>query len=156
MSELYAYICTKSTVDPYVSFRAVDLQSLARDVSDGFAALSGGHSLVGQLAFFPTQRSVPNHLLCDGREVLKTAFPELYQYLGSSQGTATDPAKFKVPTYVGTAAFVPATASTTETEDQGTVSTPTPAPIPGDPTPPPDLYGDADSGGRVNRGTALP
>ena len=27
-------------------------------------------------------RSVPNHLLCDGREVAKASFPELYGYLG--------------------------------------------------------------------------
>jgi hypothetical protein len=156
MSELFTYICTKSTVDPYVSFNALNLNALSREVSDAFLSLQGGYSRVGQLAFFPVQRSVPNHLLCDGREVYKDAFPELWEYLGSSQGTPTDPDKFVVPSFVGAAAFAPAATSSTETENQGTVSTPTPTPPPGDPAPNPDLYGDTTSGGRVTRGTAIP
>lgn len=151
MSDLFAYICTHSTVDPYVPTGAVDLLKLARDTSDGFLALSGGYNRVGQLAFFPVQRSVPNHLLCDGREVYKASFPELYEYLGSSQGAPVDPDKFVIPSYVGAAAFVPAPVADTETESGGTVSTPPPVPPVGDPEPREDLYGDTDSGGRYDR-----
>ena len=148
MSELFAYICTRSTVDPYVPSGAANLGMLARDVSDGFLSLSGGYNRVGQLAFFPVQRSVPNHLLCDGREVSKVSFPELYEYLGSSQGTPADSTKFVLPSFVGAADFTPAPAAATETETASTVSTPTPTVPPGDPVPREEIYGDTDSGGR--------
>lgn len=147
MADLFAYICTKSTVDPYVPSGAIDLPHLARDTSDAFYALSGGYFRVGQLAFFPVQRSVPGHLLCDGREVPKTGFPELYQYLGSSQGTPADPNNFKLPDFIGVSSFTPAPAASTETANLGTVSTPEPTPPVGDPQPIHEIYGDTDSGG---------
>src|SRR5689334_21460180 len=100
MSEFYAYICTKSTVDPVLPSRTASVDILARDVSDSFSALVGGYFRVGQLAFFPVQRSVPGHLLCDGRQVSKSSFPELYEYLGSSQGTPADAHNFVLPDYL--------------------------------------------------------
>lgn len=156
MSELFAYICTRSTVDPYVPTGAANLLTLARDTSDGFLALSGGYNRVGQLAFFPVQRSVPNHLLCDGREISRASFPELYEYLGSSQGVPVDPDNFLIPSYIGAADFTPAPAADTETESGGTVSTPVPTPPVGDPEPREDLYGDTGSGGRPNRFEVIP
>lgn len=126
MSALLVYICTKSTVDPYVAPSAADLRMLARDVSDGFLALSGGYRMVGQLAFFPLQRSVPGHLLCDGREVPKASFPELYSYLGNTEGTPVDPDNFVLPNYVGATAFEPAATSEPETVDAGTSTAPAP------------------------------
>lgn len=147
-NRFFAYICTKSTADPYLPSRTTSLDVLSRDVSDAFQAISGGRFEVGQLAFFPVQRSVANHLLCDGREVLKSSFPELYAYVGDTQGGATDPARFKLPNYLGS--FSPATMAAAEAANNGTVSTPAPA------SPPPayfpeqsdPLYGDVDSGGR--------
>jgi hypothetical protein len=148
VSTFYAYICTKTTADPYVPSRAANLDVLARDVADGFSALSGGRMEVGRLSFYPVQRSVPNHLLCDGREVPQSSFPELYSYLGDSEGAAADPTKFKLPDYL--AAFDPAPAADTETETDGTVTTPPPAVPP--PTDYPErkerIWGDVDSGGR--------
>jgi hypothetical protein len=146
MSEFFTYICTKSTADPFLPTRTPSLEVLARDTSYGFGALAGGYYRVGELTHFPVQRSVPNHLLCDGREVAKASFPELYAYLGSSQGTATDADKFVLPQFLGS--FAPAAASGTETEVGGTVSTPVPTPPGGDPAPDPNIYGDTDSGGR--------
>jgi hypothetical protein len=148
MSQFYAYICTKTTADPFIPPRSVSLDMLSRDVSDAFQGISGGRYEVGKLAIYPVQRSVPNHLLCDGREVAQNSFPELYEYLGDTQGSASDPANFVLPDYLS--AFVPATTSDTETVTDGTVSTPVPA------SPPPTyfeersdrLYGDVDSGGR--------
>ncbi len=149
MSEFFCYICTKSTADPYLPPRATSMEILNREVSDAFMALSGGRFEVGKLAFYPVQRSVANHLLCDGREVLKASFPELYGYYGDAGGVATDPDSFKLPDYLTD--FVPSPTAETETTNQGTVSTPEPA------VPPPAyydrvdrLYGDVDSGGRVN------
>lgn len=156
MSEIFVYICTRSTVDPYVPAGAVNLAQLARDASDGFLALSGGYYRVGQLAMFPVQRSVPSHLLCDGREVSRASFPELYQYLGSSQGTPVDPDNFVLPSFIGAAALDPAPVADTETTDAGTSSTPPPTPPVGDPQPIEEIYGDTDSGGRWDRFTAEP
>jgi hypothetical protein len=149
MSVYFAYIATKTTADPYIPPRAVNVDILSRDVSDSFAAISGGRLEVGRLAFYPVQRSVPNHLLCDGREVLKTSFPELYAYLGETEGVAADPLKFKLPDYV-TAVPAAATVADPETTNTGTVSTPAPIvppetyyPEQSDP-----VWGDVDSGGR--------
>lgn len=148
MSELFAYICTRTTADPYLPPAIPDIRILARDVSDAFVALSGGHQIVGQLRFFPVQRAVPYHLLCDGREVAKTSFPELWNLLGETQGTPVDTDNFVLPSFIGAAAFDPAPAAQTETEDQGTVTTPPPT----DPSVPnwdPDVYYDVESGGKV-------
>ena len=145
MSELFPYICTRTTADPYIPPVVSDIRHLSRDLSDAFVALSGGYRMAGQIVFFPLQRSVPAHLLCDGREVGKTIFPELYSFLGDTQGTPVDPDNFVLPNFIG-GAFTPAAAADTETENQGTVSTPPPS----DPSIPNwyDPYGDADSGGK--------
>ncbi len=148
MSQFYTYIATKTTADPYLAPRTANITILARDVADGFSALSGGRLNVGQLAFFPVQRSVPNHLLCDGREVLQSSFPELYGYLGASEGAPVDAAKFKLPNYLST--FAPATTASTETVHQGTASTPEPAVLPPayNPETSTPTWGDVESGGR--------
>lgn len=156
MSAFYTYIATKSTSDPYLPPRAASLDVLSRDVSDAFLALSGGRFEVGKLAFYPAQRSVPNHLLCDGREVLKSSFPELYGYLGDQEGAAVDPDSFVLPNYL--TGFAPAPTAEPETTTGSTVTTPTPAipppnyyPEQSDPT-----YGDVDSGGRYRENEAIP
>ncbi len=150
MSEVFAYVCTKSTVDPYLPPMAANQARFARDVADGFAALSGGHFTVGKLAFFPMQRSVPNHLLCDGREVAKASFPELFDFLGDSQGTSTDADYFVLPNYLGS--LTPAATADIETATGGTVTTPDPTPpAPTDPPVEYPTYGDVDSGGRYRR-----
>lgn len=113
---------------------SVDLVRLSREVSDAFEALAGGSFIVGKMAFYPLQTSVPSHLLCDGREVAKVSFPELYAFLGDSQGTSVDPDNFVLPNFIGADAFTPPSTSDTETTDGGTTNT--------------GLGGDVDSGGR--------
>lgn len=149
MSTLFAYISSKTTADPYIPPVTSDIRTLSRDVSDAFVALSGGYRMVGQLAFFPLQRTVPGHLLCDGREISKQTFPELYSFLGDTQGAPVDPLNFVLPNFIGAASFVPAAAAATETESAGTVT----SPVPTDPDIPDydwwkNIYGDTDSGGR--------
>jgi hypothetical protein len=96
----------------------------------------------------PVQRSVANHLLCDGREVSKASFPELYSYLGDTQGTPVNPDNFLLPDYL--TAFAPAPTADVETAADGTVTTPPPAVPP--PTDYPErtdrVWGNVDSGGR--------
>ncbi len=147
MSELFPYICTKSTVDPYIPPLNYDIRTLSRDVSDAFVALSGGYYQVGQVKFFPLQRSVAGHLLCDGKEVSKASFPQLYSFLGDTQGLPSDPANFILPDFIGAASFVPAAASQPETVTDGTTT----APPPTDPSIPGwdlETYNQWDNGGR--------
>jgi hypothetical protein len=130
MSEIYAYICTKQTADPYVPSTSRDLTMLSRDVSDGFQALVGGYLRVGQISFFPIQKAVPYHLLCDGHEEPQGRFPELYAYLGNSQGTPVDPDNFVLPDYIGS--LTPAASADPEVIEGGTVTSETPSPGTGD------------------------
>lgn len=154
MSQIFVYICTKTTADPFLPPRTTSVDVLSRDVSDAFAALAGGHYTVGKLAFFPQQRSVPNHLLCDGREVAKVSFPELYGYLGDAEGTA-GPDSFRLPNFL--TGLDAAVTATTESASTGTVSTPAPeVPPPGEyPERTDRFYGDVDSGGRFRNPAAL-
>lgn len=139
MSQFFAYICTRTTADPYLPAGTNDLRILSRDVSDAFVAIAGGFQKVGQISLFPIQRAVPNCLLCDGQEVPKVAFPELYDYLGDTQGTPLSAANFVLPDYVSD--FAPATVVEPETVVAGSVTTPT---LTGN-------YTRADSGGRTER-----
>ncbi len=143
-NRIYTYICTRSTVDPFIPSMTPNIAVLSRDMSDAFAAIAGGFFEVGKLAQFPVQRSVANHLLCDGREVARSSFPELFDYLRNTQGAAADPLNFKLPNFLGT--ITPAAVAQTETATLGTVSTPPPVGFP--PDEPANNYGDADSGGR--------
>lgn len=125
MSELFAYIATKQTADPFIPPMTQNVNKLARDVSDGFSALQGGYYRVGEISFYPAQRAVANHLLCDGTEVSKVSFPELFEYLGDSQGTPADPENFVLPNFVGT--LEPATTVIPEVIEGGTVTSETPS-----------------------------
>lgn len=147
MSELFAYIATSSTSDPYVPPRPLNLDQLSRDTSDAFLALSGGRRVVGRIIFLPLQKSQPGHLLCDGREVSKIAYPELYEFLGNFMGTPTDPANFVLPNYIGGTAFVPAATAAPETTTGNTVTSETSSPGSGDSGGTVDPA--VDSGGRV-------
>lgn len=148
MSQFFAYIATKTTADPYLPPATPDIRILARDVSDAFVALSGGYQRVGELKFFPLQGTVAGHLLCDGREVSKISFPELYGFLGDTQGTPANAANFVLPNFVGAASFDPAPVAEPEVEVGGSVTTTPPT------VPDPDIdywwknYDPADSGGR--------
>lgn len=125
MSEIFTYICTKQTADPFIPPASVNIDHLSRDVSDGFAALQGGYFRVGQLALYPAQRAIANHLLCDGQEVPKASFPELYDYLRDFEGTPADPLNFVLPNYIGS--LVPAAVAAPETVEGGTVTSETPS-----------------------------
>lgn len=148
MSTVFPYICTTQTMDAFIPATARDLPTFARDVSDGFYAMQGGYRRVGQLAFFPLQKAVPFHLLCNGQEVPKASFPELYEYLGDFEGAAADPANFKLPNYIG-AALEPAATAAAETVEGGTVTSEPSTPGGGDSGGSIDKA--VDSGGRVRR-----
>ena len=121
MSVLFTFICTNSTNDVAVPPRAYGSQeNFNRNVSDGFAALAGGYSRVGKLAFFSIQAAIANHLICDGSEYPILAFPELAAFLGNNEGTPTSALNFKVPNFVATIAAAPTV--TPQVVTAGTVS----------------------------------
>lgn len=122
MSALYVYICTKQTVASFIPPRSRSVENLSRDVSDAISAMQGGYLTVGKLAFLPLQKSLPFHLLCDGREVAKVDFPELYDFLGDFMGTPVDPDNFVLPSYIGEVALAPAAVAAPETTAGGTVT----------------------------------
>lgn len=152
MSELYAYICTQQTADPYVPPVARDLVTLARDTSDGFQALVGGYLRVGQISFFPIQKAVQYHLLCDGHEEPIGRFPELAAYLGTSQGAPSDPGNFVLPNYIG--GLTAAATANPETVQGGTVTSE--AALPGTGGSGGSINRPVDVGGRIRPGEAIP
>lgn len=118
---LFAFIATKTTYANVVPDRARNQEDFNRRVSLAFKGNQGQQLQVGRISFFPLSKAVPGHLLCDGGEVSKTAFPELYSYLGDTQGTATDSANFKLPD-IRNFAFS-ATVPVQTVDQGGTVST---------------------------------
>jgi hypothetical protein len=150
-NEIYRFMATKTTYATVVPERARDQRELNRKVSQTFKANKGRATIVGEIAEFPLSTSIPNHLLCDGSEVGQLNFPELYAYLGLSQGTPAVATNFKLPNYIGTAAPAvtspPQTVTTAGTVSTGgTVTPPTGAGQTGGTT-----GGNVTSGGRGNR-----
>lgn len=52
---------------------------------------------IGTIIPFGSNNIPVGYLICDGSEVLKTIYPELYGVIGNSFGTVTDSTKFKLP-----------------------------------------------------------
>ena len=115
----YRFIATKTTYQTTIPAFIKSLPELVHRVR---GALLAGQSLtVGELKDFPLSNAIANHLLCDGSEVAQIDFPELYAYLGDSQGTPVDSANFVLPDYVGAA--TPAATYPPQITEGATVST---------------------------------
>lgn len=100
MSVVYTFIATKSTYAATIPLFVKDVADLARRVRN---TLSGNQYpiRVGELRDFPLAVAIENFLLCDGSEVGRLDFPELYDYLGDSQGAPANAANFLLPNYLG-------------------------------------------------------
>ena len=85
-------------------------------------------------------------VLCDGSELSKLSFPELFEYLGDSQGTPVDAANFVLPDFVGAA--TPAPTYPVQVVTQSDVNTGTPPTIPPTGTPGGVTNPNPPSGGR--------
>lgn len=119
MSNLFAFICTRTSADFVVPVSAPSQGDFNRKVHNAFRGMVGGHLNVGDIKFRPTQDAVQDHLLCDGSVVQREQFPLLVDYLaGAGAAQATLPAP---PFTFGTVTV------TQTTSDSGTVSTGTPA-----------------------------
>jgi hypothetical protein len=102
MSAYFRFIATKTTYATTIPLIASGISELTRRVRG--ALLANNYPLrAGELRDFPLSSAQSNMILCDGSEVAKLSFPELFTYLGDSQGVAADPLNFKLPNYVGAA-----------------------------------------------------
>jgi hypothetical protein len=122
MSSLFLFIATKTTADAVLPVQTANQADYNRRISNTFRAQSGGRLVVGDLKLRPNGNAVPNHLLCDGSAISRTQFPELFAFLGTSEGAGDGTTTFNLPNYLGTSLAVPATAPVQTITDAGTVS----------------------------------
>lgn len=121
MSVLYVFIATKTTADVALPTQARDQSEYNRRVKNAFVAQNGGKLIVGDLKLRPNGNAIPNHLLCDGSAVSRTSFPELFRFLGTSEGAGDGVTTFNLPNYLGAPIEVPATAPIQTVSENGTV-----------------------------------
>lgn len=84
MSQLFCFICTRTTADFIVPVSASSQVEFNRKVSNAFRGMVGGVLRVGDLKFRSTQDAVDNHLLCDGTTITRAQFPELVNHLAGA------------------------------------------------------------------------
>lgn len=118
-SLVFTFISTRTTYASTIPLRT-PLNELTRRVRNTLLA-TDYPTKVGELRDFPLSTAIPGFLLCDGSEVGQADFPELYAYLGDSQGTPAVATNFLIPNYVGTKTQAPTAPA--QTIEGGTVST---------------------------------
>lgn len=147
-STYFRFIATKTTYAATIPLTATSVPELARRVRG--ALLATGYPLrVGELKDFPLSTSQANMVLCDGSELPKLSFSELFEYLGDSQGTPVDAANFVLPNFVGVS--TPAPTYPVQVVTPSDVNTGTPPTIPPTGTPGGVVRPNPPSGGRPNR-----
>ena len=119
MSVFYRFIATKTSYATTIPLN-VKPNELVRRVRGALLA-TAYPTLVGELKDFPLSTAIPNFLLCDGSEVAQIDFPELYAYLGDSEGTPVVATNFLLPDFVGVS--TPAPTYPPQTTDGGSVNT---------------------------------
>ncbi len=122
MSSLYIFIATKTTADVALPTMARDQSEYNRRVKNAFVAQNGGKLTVGDLKLRPNGNAIANHLLCDGSAISRIAFPELFAFLGTSEGAGDGSTTFNLPNYLGAPLEVPAVAPAQTVSESGTVS----------------------------------
>lgn len=153
MSQMYVFICTKSTAAIALPTRSFNQDEYNRRISNTFRQIGGGHLVVGDLKLRPSGQSLENHLLCDGSAISRVAFPELFAFLGTTEGVGDGLTTFNIPNYLGAPLEVPATAPVQTVTDSGTVSSGETVIQPTDPAQTGGTTGgDVVSGGRTRTG----
>src|SRR5690242_4609364 len=133
MSQIYVFICTKTTPDTVLPVQTNNQADFNRRISNTFKTQQAGKLVVGDLKLRPDGNPIPNHILCDGAAISRTQFPELFAYLGVTEGSGDGVTTFNVPNYLGVPLEVPATAPPQTTTPGGTTTTPTPVTQPTQP-----------------------
>jgi hypothetical protein len=133
VSSLFLFICTKTTVDTVIPSTTGNQIDFNRRVSGAFRTTNGGRLVVGDLKLRPNGHAIPNHLLCDGSAISRNQFPELFEFLGTSEGAGDGTSTFNLPNYLGAPLEVPATAPVQTVTESGTVSSGAPVTQPTEP-----------------------
>lgn len=103
MSSIFVFIATRTTLDVAIPARAGNQDEFNRKIAGALTEFNGGLLNVGDLKLRPTAAAVPNHLLCDGSEVSRAQFPQLFAYLGATEGEGDGETTFNLPNYMGDA-----------------------------------------------------
>jgi phage-related tail fiber protein len=148
---IYVFIATKTTADVALPVPAFSQGEYNRRVSNAFKASTGGHLVVGDLKLRPNGNAVQNHLLCDGSEVSRIQFPELFALLGETEGAGDGATTFNLPNYLGEALAVPETGPVQTITEHGTVANPIPVTEPTEP----GEVGGTEGGNILSGGRAL-
>lgn len=145
-SDRFTFIATRTTADFVIPANATNQVEFNRKIHNAFQGLVGGMLQVGDLRDRPSQKAIPNHLLCDGSTVSRVQFPELVEFLNPGGATAT------LPDYTGAVEITEPTV-TQDTTPSGTVQTTDPGST-GAPTTTPEDQGGAGGtkGGNVPSG----
>ena len=121
MTQLFGFIATKTSYANVVPQGPMSQGQFNRRVANAFAGNEGRLTQVGEILFFPISTpDMANVVLCDGKQLSSASFPELSDFLGTSQGVAAA-GKFVLP---NTTTFVFAPTVPVQTVDPaGTVIT---------------------------------
>lgn len=123
MTDAFVFISTRSTPDLALPTQAGGNQeAFNRRIAQLFALLSRGHHTAGHLRLRPTADAINDHLLCDGSQISRTQFPELFAYLGTQYGEGDGSTTFNLPDYRDGTLTVPA-ETPAQTIDAGGVIT---------------------------------
>ncbi len=122
MSQVYIFVCTKTTASVALPSRAFNQVEYNRKISNTFRAAADGHLTVGDLKLRPNGDAIAQHLLCDGTAVSRVDFPELFALLGTTEGDGDGSTTFNLPNYLGAPVAVPAVAPVHTVTASGTVS----------------------------------
>jgi hypothetical protein len=126
---IYWFICTTASYPSAVPVVAGSQAQFNRKSANAIAGLSKSRHEVGDLLPRTSSNPVNNHLLCDGSEVSRTAFPQLFAAIGDAWGAGDGTTTFNIPNLVGAtlpnATTAPAqTIADTTSSTGGTVVTP--------------------------------
>ena len=90
MTQLFGFIATTTSYAHVVPQGPMAQEQFNRKVANAFAGNAGRLTQVGEIIFFPISTpNMANVVLCDGKELSSDAFPELSDFLGTSQGVAS-------------------------------------------------------------------
>lgn len=153
MPSAYWFIRTNTTADPALPPVAANQALFNRDVSYTLSALAGGYGNAGDLLLRATPKAVANFVLCDGSELARLGFPDLFDAIGTEWGAGDGATTFNLPTQAQLWGFAatPATPPPQTVEGGAVSSGTTPTQPSGGGQTGGTSGGSVDSGGRARR-----
>lgn len=130
---VFWYICMRSAQTPVLPTVAADQREHNRRVANALESLAKSRHKVGDVKPRPALQSIPDHLLCDGSEVSRAAFPQLFAEIGTTWGAGDGSTTFNIPDLIGAALPVALTAPAQVISSGGTVSAGEPVTAPTSP-----------------------